>query len=144
MRFDRACAALFIAFLTACSAQVPAASSATSTPSASVSATASPRPSGWPVGGPVPSDLRGRWYQQPDRVLTFSANAFTFGQNSGEGSLVVNGSEIDFFADTGCMGPIAETIGRYTWTLSGTSVSFALLADPCAGRVGGTWTRTKP
>jgi hypothetical protein len=78
-------------------------------------------------------------------VLTFSATAFSFGQNSGEGSLVVNGSEIDLVADTGCPGPLAETIGRYTWTLTGTSLSFVLLDDPsCAGRVGGTWSRTKP
>ncbi len=54
----------------------------------------------------------------------------------GTGSIVVNGNEIDFFSSSHCLDhPLPDGVGRYRWTLQGTTLHFAPLnADPC-GRI---------
>jgi hypothetical protein len=89
--------------------------------------------------------------------MRLSGNTFDIGGQSG--NVVVRGNEILFFNDAGCRPapasrPLAlpDGIGRYSWTVTGQSVHFVLLAvDPCTvlGDVregllsGATWKRTR-
>jgi hypothetical protein len=125
------------------------------TSSAKVSA-ASTAPSP-PPGGPVPAQLLGGWYVTPADInaavgytacqlpstpakcsvqIVFTATTVTWPNNLGFtsccGNVVVNGSEIDFFNDSGCGIPLPDGLGRYTWTLTGNVLHFTSLnQDPC-------------
>ena len=126
----------------ACSAQPPAASGVS--PAVSLSAaspTASPAPSGWPTGDPAPPELAGRWYQASGAIIVLSGHDYTF-PGAGGGNFVVNGNEITFFNGFNCGEPLPGGIGRYTWTVTGGTLNFVQLVDPCS-RIDGTWTRTK-
>lgn len=122
-------------------ASVATASAAPTTPEASPT---------WPPGGPAPAALEGVWYfPLHSSTITLTGNDYQVAQtdptNSAAGKIVVNGDEIDFF--NGPCGQLPGHLGRYRWTLHGTSsVEFTPLnEDPC-GRVdilvNATWTRT--
>jgi hypothetical protein len=123
----------------ASSAAVTTAATATSSPAPSPSASTEP----WPSGGPVPTELSGVWRLGTSAgTMRLSGNTYAFGQSNG--NVVVNGNEIAFFNGSGCGLALPGGIGRYSWTLSGTEVSFvALSPDPC-GRsdllAGVTWS----
>ena len=120
--------------LAACSAQLPAGSAIT--PAVSLSAaspTASPVPSGWPTGDPAPPELTGRWYQASGAIIVFSGHDYLF-PGAGGGNLVVNGNEITFFSGFNCGEPLPGGIGRYSWTVTGTTLNFTQLVDPCSHR----------
>lgn len=123
------------------------------TPSASLA----PAPASPGQGGPVPAQLLGGWYLLPADInaavgyaacqlpstpakcsvqIVFTATTVTWPNNLGFlsccGNAVVNGSEIDFFNDSGCGIPLPDGLGRYTWTLTGNVLHFTPLnADPC-------------
>jgi hypothetical protein len=110
-----------------------------------------------PPGGPVPTQLLGGWYVLPADInaivgytacqlpstpaqcsvqIVFTATTVTWPNNLGFpsccGDVVVNGSEMDFFNDSGCGIPLPAGLGRYTWTLSGNVLHFTSLnQDPC-------------
>jgi hypothetical protein len=99
----------------------------------------------------VPTSLAGSWFFPLHATeVTLSGNDYRVVQtdppNQAEGSVVVNGDEIEFFNGTGCGMPLPGGIGRYRWTLQdGGSVHFtALNQDPC-GRIdildNAMWTR---
>ena len=119
-----------------------------------------PTPSGAaspPAGGPVPTQLLGGWYVLPADInaivgytacqlpstpakcsvqIVFTATTVTWPNNLGFtsccGDVVVNGSEMDFFNDSGCGIPLPAGLGQYTWTLTGSVLHFKPLnADPC-------------
>ena len=132
-----------------------ASSCGQSTSSAKLS-TSSTAPSP-PPGGPVPAELIGGWYLLPADInaavgytacqlpstpakcsvqILFTATTVTWPNNLGFlsccGNAVVNGSEIDFFNDSGCGIPLPAGLGRYTWTLTGNVLHFTSLnQDPC-------------
>jgi len=141
------------------SAEAPTPAIAAATPAASP-----------PPGGPVPAALVGDWYLPPATVLSFgftcpshptaadcyflmTLTATTYkwfdGHGGlkdphGQGDVVVNGNEIDFFNGLGCGLALPDGVGRYTWTLTGGLLSFSLISDPC-GRdelVGQAWSHT--
>ncbi len=104
----------------------------------------------------MPAQLLGGWYVLPADINTaagyvacqlpatpadcsvqivFTATSVTWPNNLGFpsccGNVVVNGSEMDFFNDSGCGFRLPGGLGRYTWTLSGTVLHFTPLnADP--------------
>jgi hypothetical protein len=74
--------------------------------------------------------------------LTLSATTYLVqGEPAAAGSVVVNNKEIDFFSQTfgqpNCSLQLPDGVGRYTWTLTGGLLHFALLiqsgylGDPC-------------
>jgi hypothetical protein len=129
-------------------------SSTVPTPSLASSPTPAASP---PPGGPVPAQLLGDWFLPPAAVLAHSmscpsnptgANCFiklTFtattyqlafkgigGGPSGQGDVVVNNDEIDFFNGVHCGLQLPDGVGRYTWTLTRGVLQFAPLnMDPC-------------
>jgi hypothetical protein len=134
-------------------------SSTLPTPSAAPSPTPVASP---PPGGPVPAELLGDWYLPPAAVLAVgyscpsqptAANCFfqltltattykglrvnagtTYG--GGQGDVVVNNDEIDFFNDSfeGCPG-LPAGVGRYTWELTAGVLYFTLVSDNCGRSV---------
>ena len=130
----------------ACGQGAPSAAtnSATATPSATSAATpsatsaaplltpvASP-----PPGGPAPSQLVGSWYQvaSPTTVLTLTATRYILRDTAeqGNGAIVVDANEIDFFSGTLCPLLLPQGVGRYRWTLQGDQLHLAPLStDPC-------------
>lgn len=116
------------------------------------STAASPLPTASPPpGGPVPAELLGDWFMPPSVVKDFDGNAvcvllkLTLTTTTyqithtalgacgagGSGDVVVNGSEIYFFNGSAIC---ADTVGRYTWTLTSGLLSFTLISDPCGFR----------
>ncbi len=97
----------------------------------------------WPPGGSAAPELIGTWRQViSDQTLvttmTLTANTYHLSNRFGEGSgnIVVNGNEIDFFNNGNpCRLPLPGGVGRYRWSLHGSTLSFAPLnTDPC-GRI---------
>lgn len=133
------------------------------TPSVALSPTPAASP---PPGGPVPAQLLGDWFLPPSVVKDFDGNAVcvllkltltaTTYQithtalgvcgTGGSGDVVVNRSEIDFFNGPriGECVDTADTVGRYTWTLTSGLLYFTLISDPCrpALRIQHGWSRT--
>jgi hypothetical protein len=123
------------------SATAPAAATAAATTTAATSnatATAASRP----PGGPAPAQLIGTWTRvisNPDdaAVATFTANSFRVVDTlaGGNGEIVVNGNEIDFFNVRQCGLVFPKGVGRYQWRLQGAKLHFAPLnSDPCPVR----------
>jgi hypothetical protein len=120
----------------------------------------------------VPADLLGDWFLPPAAVefiapgscpspttaancffrLSFAATTYHQGfttrggmQAQGSGTVVVNGGEIDFFNGVQCGEQLPDGIGRYTWTVTGGILRFALISDPCPRAdlyTYGGWSRT--
>ena len=136
----------FVVFASGCGQSTPSATM--SSPSASATS---------PPGGPVPAQLLGGWYVLPADInaivgymacqlpstpaqcsvqIVFTATTVTWPNDLGFpsccGDVVVNGSEMDFFNDSGCGIPLPAGLGRYTWTLTGNVLHFTSLnQDPC-------------
>ena len=120
---------------------------ATATSAATTPPTGSPSPSGTPPpGGPAPPQLIGTWIEvSPTAGLDLTLNATHYMFEEGRGDIVVNGNEIDFFNGDACGLHLPQGVGRYTWKLSGTTLTFTgITADPC-GRAnhldGATYTK---
>ena len=75
-------------------------------------------------------------------ALTLTPTGTPANPANSTGNVVGHGSEIDFFERAWCGTYLPEGIGRYRWTLSGQSVNFVKLADPCDDLSLATWTRT--
>jgi hypothetical protein len=113
---------------------------------------------GFPSGGPVPAQLLGAWFMPPAAVeavsgvacpsppsatncffqLTLLAKtyyqAYTASggkQAAGQGNVVVNNNEIDFFNGAMCGLKLPDGIGRYRWTITAGLLYFTLISDPC-------------
>jgi hypothetical protein len=135
-----ACSILAGAALAACGAgSGSGGASGPATPTPATTAPATP-----PPGGPAPPQLIGSW-TDPNAaplvapvVLTLTSSRYTIRTSTGEGSgaIVVNGDEIDFFSSPRCAElPLPMGVGRYHWTVQGTTLHLSPLnADPC-GRV---------
>jgi hypothetical protein len=133
-----------------------ASSCGQSTSSAKVSTSSAA--AGPPPGGPVPAQLLGDWFLPPAAVepvsgvpcpspatavncffqLTLLATtyhqAFTASggtQDAGEGDVVVNNSEIDFFNGVICGLKLPDGVGRYTWAITDGILYLTLISDPC-------------
>lgn len=95
-----------------------------------------------PPGGPAPAQLIGKWERVistagSGAVVTFTANGFhvTDSLLGAFGAIVVNGNEIDFFNVKACGLYLPEGVGRYKWSLQGTTLHFTPLnEDPCPVR----------
>jgi len=63
--------------------------------------------------------------------LLLNSGAYTIarGQNQASGVIAVLGNRIEFSQSSVCSGT-----GVYTWTLTGNSLQFTMLGDPCPGR----------
>jgi hypothetical protein len=111
--------------------------STTTSTAATTPPTSSPSPSGTPPpGGPAPLQLIGTWLEvSPTAGLTLTLTTSHYAFEEGQGDIVVHGNEIDFFNGTACGLQLPQGIGRYTWRLNGTTLTFTAIAvDPC-GRV---------
>jgi hypothetical protein len=134
--------------LVACGDITNPSSSATAPPTATTTAaapapltatTTSPLP---PSGGPAPEQLIGTWTRvvstaDEAAAVTFSTNGFRVRDKlgGGNGDIVVNGNEIDFFNVPQCGLVLPEGVGRYQWTLRSATLHFAPLNnDPCPVR----------
>lgn len=144
-----------IAFaLLAVSCGQPTSTAKQPTPAAALNQTPARSPG---QGGPVPAQLIGGWYLLPADInaavgyrvcelpstpakcsvqIVFAATTVTWPNNLGFisccGNVVVNGSEMDFFNDSGCGLPLPTGLGRYTWALAGNVLHFTPLNhDPC-------------
>ncbi len=99
------------------------------------------------VKGATPATLNGDWairivqsgqYQIQKRVGTRGALLVT-------GHAAISGGKITFQKETGpaaCKGKVA--VGRYGWSLKGTTLTFTRYSDKCTGRraiLGGTFTK---
>ena len=122
--------------LAACSPSGTTSSAAASAPSfapTESSTTAAPTPAptpastpAWPFGQPVPATLAGDWYfPLRSSTITLSGTDYrvvqTAPSNTAHGNVVVAGDEIDFFNGSGCGVPLPNGVGRYRWTIQGTS-----------------------
>ncbi len=95
-----------------------------------------------PPGGPAPAELIGSWTRVAHTadaavVVSFTADGFRVADNlgGGHGELVVNGDEIDLFNVRECGLTLPEGVGRYRWSLMGSTLSFTPLnTDPCPVR----------
>jgi hypothetical protein len=129
-------------------------SSTVPTPSVASSPTPAASP---PPGGPVPAQLLGDWFLPPAAVLdlgytcpsnpndlncfaklTFTATTYQAVQHAiganppGQGDVVVNNDEIDFFNGVQCGLHLPDGVGRFKWTLtSGVLHLVPLNQDPC-------------
>ena len=123
------------------SPSAPAAVSTSSAcdPASSPSQSAAPSP-GWPLGGPVPPELAGRWAFK-DFCLILVGYIYDFG--AGSGNVVVNSSEIDFFNGAACGKQLPGGVGRWEWVVNGNTLTLSQSgADPCGRRLAGTYTRS--
>ncbi len=71
-------------------------------------------------------------------VVTFAPTHFRVSDATGGagGAIVVNGDEIDFFNVPNCGLVLPAGVGRYRWSLKGTTLHFAPLnTDPCPVRL---------
>jgi hypothetical protein len=113
----------------------------TGSPPTSASVAAAP----WPSGDPVPEELAGIWYLGVSvYMMRLSGNTYVLAGSTG--NVVVTANEIVFFNASGCNMPLPGGIGRYSWALTGPSVHFVRVADPCPrGDLlsDTTWSRTK-
>jgi hypothetical protein len=102
----------------------------------------------------VPAQLLGNWFLPLAAVnvaeacpsplssktcslrLTLTATTYRFYDATtalGEGDVVVNNSEIDFFSGPLCYLPLPDGVGRYTWRLTrGLLHLMPLNVDPCS------------
>jgi hypothetical protein len=106
----------------------------------------------------VPAQLLGDWFLPPAAVksvgypcpapatdancffqLTLKATTYqqirlngTVTEAEGNGEVVVNNNEIDFFNDSfeGCL-YLPYGVGRYTWALDGGVLNFTMISDDC-------------
>jgi len=62
-------------------------------------------------------------------MLNLGTYTIARGQNRASGVIAVVGNRIEFSESTACSGT-----GVYTWTLTGNSLQFTMLGDPCPGR----------
>jgi hypothetical protein len=72
-----------------------------------------------------------------EAVVTFTTTSFRVADKlgGGNGDIVVNGNEIDFFNVGQCGLLLPEGVGRYQWGLRGATLHFAPLnSDPCPVR----------
>ena len=88
------------------------------------------------VPSPVPSPIDGSWQtilavtdQRVSLLLNSGAYTIARGQNQASGVIAVLGNRIEFSQSSVCSGT-----GVYTWTLTGNSLRFVMLGDPCPGR----------
>lgn len=118
----------------------------TSTPPFSVPFTPSPavKDPKWPAGGPVPAQLAGAWQRTPsDPILYMAAYTFQLGLEIPDpvsrdgtigpilyGNVVVNGSELVFMADLGCIFSNKSGFESFTYTLSGDTLVITRTAAP--------------
>jgi hypothetical protein len=93
----------------------------------------------WPPGSPVPAQLSGMWRQNPySPILYLGVYTFQLGEEVIDsttypgnvnpdlyGNVVVNGSEIDFIAETCRYAYAPYTVERYTYTVSGDTLVIA-------------------
>lgn len=93
----------------------------------------------WPPGGPVSAQLAGSWRQAPSApILYLGAYTFQLGEETPDpttypgninpalyGNVVVNGSEIDFIAETCRYAYAPYTVERYTFTVAGNTLVIA-------------------
>jgi hypothetical protein len=113
-----------------------------------------------PRGGPVPTALQGNWFLPPAAYIALNgsatpcpspptaANCFfeltlkatTYSeaysakggrQEAGQGDVVVNNNEIDFFNGVLCGRHLPDGVGRYRWALTGGVLYLTLISDPC-------------
>jgi hypothetical protein len=113
-----------------------------------------------PPGGPVPVGLQGNWFLPPATYMALNgsatpcpsppsaANCFfeltlmstTYReaysakggrQEAGQGDVVVNNNEIDFFNGVLCGRQLPDGVGRYRWALTGGLLYLTLISDPC-------------
>ena len=84
----------------------------------------------------VPTPLDGTWQTFLDgtnqRVTLTLGPAYygiARGPNGATGVIAITGNRIEFSQSSACVGTSA-----YTWTLTGNSLRFTLLNDPCPGR----------
>jgi hypothetical protein len=144
MKIGHSAGALVLAVaISACSAQSAAPSAPSAVATSVFSPTASVRPSGWPDGDAVPTELAGKWYGAAD-TLSLSGYTYSLLATGASGNVVVSGNQIAFFNGTGCGALLPAGIGRYSWAVSGQSVTFREISDVCGRMRYPTWTRTKP
>jgi hypothetical protein len=123
--------------------------------------TTSPNPSASPPpGGPVPTRLQGNWFLPPAAYIALNGSAtpcpapataancnfeltlmattyreaYTARggtQQAGQGDVVVNNNEIDFFNGVLCGRHLPDGVGRYRWALTGGVLYLTLISDPC-------------
>jgi len=113
-----------------------------------------------PPGGPVPAALQGNWFLPPAAYIALNgsatpcpsrptaANCFfeltlmatTYQeaysakggkQQAGQGDVVVDNNEIDFFNGVLCGRHLPDGVGRYRWTLTRGVLYLTLISDPC-------------
>ena len=136
-----AIAILAAAAVVACGAGAKSAATKSGTSATARAAAAVPTPTAAPpTGDQAPSLLIGSWYQvaSSTTVLTLTATRYILRDTAeqGNGDIVVNGQEIDFFSGTLCSLALPQGVGRYRWTLQGVHLHLAPLnTDPC-GRIG--------
>ncbi|MEP6638567.1 MAG: hypothetical protein ABJC39_04390 [Chloroflexota bacterium] len=124
------------------SARATLTATATASLAATARATAKAAAASPPPGGPAPAQLIGTWTRvvstaNSGAVVTFTSNNFRVADSSGgaNGSIVVNGNEIDFFNVKSCGLFLPSGVGRYEWGLQGTTLHFTPLnSDPCPVR----------
>jgi hypothetical protein len=136
-----------VVVLAGCAGGAPTSSPPTGSPAvvSSASPSASLAAAPWPSGDPVPQELAGLWYLGTS-VFTMRLSGNNYVLTGTNGNVVVTANEIVFFNGTGCNMPLPGGIGRYSWTLSDTSLHFVRVADPCPRAEllsSSTWSRTK-
>lgn len=93
----------------------------------------------------MPEELAGTWYLGVSvYMMRLSSNTYVLAGSTG--NVVVTANEIVFFNASGCNMPLPGGIGRYSWALTGPSVHFVRVADPCPRGdllADTTWSRTK-
>jgi hypothetical protein len=166
--------AALVVMASSCGQSASSAKAPTASVASSAAATASLSPGSPPPGGPVPAQLLGNWYLPPAAYMAINgydypcpspataANCFfeltltatTYSQvfsaiggkqDAGQGDVVVNNHEIDFFNGVLCGLALPDGVGRYTWTLIGGVLHLALISDPCPRQeayIYQGWTRT--
>lgn len=116
----------------------PGAASPMADPTAAVTPTPTqeppPSPTPMPTASAVPRALFGTWRTtlggQPLSLgITESTYRIVRGSNAADGSVRVDGDQIEFFGSTLCDGT-----GTYRWTITDGSLSFFPLEEPCPGR----------
>jgi hypothetical protein len=81
------------------------------------------------------------FFQVALTATTFHLSSTALGgtQSGGQGNVVVNHSEIDFFNG------ICDGVGRYKWSIAGGVLRFTLISDPCTRSevlTDQSWSRT--
>ncbi len=152
--------AAFVILVSSCGEPTSSAKAPTPSIASSPAPTASLSPAAPPPGGPLPAQLLGNWFLPaaayvaingysvpcPSPVtasncffeLTLAATtyrqAFTAlggRQDAGQGDVIVNKNEIDFFNGVLCGRALPDGIGRYAWTIADGVLYLTLISDPC-------------